>query len=180
LDLHRPGSAQIDKIIINGGVGYRGSIYPNIGFLPGEGVDPIVDTDIISQRGASRSGPVITFNINPGGVVAFRGVADQDLTRCIVIVDTMVPVPIEEITYLKISTGTRVVRDPGVFIGIGDIVQDGIVDRPAAIEANSTGIPLVLLGVGERNIVTDQVIVGTTSQVDTMVAVVMGDVPADG
>lgn len=49
----------------------------------------------------------------------------------------------------------------------------------ARVESNSAGIPLILLGIGKRYVVVDQVIVGAIGKVNTMVAVVIGRVPAD-
>ena len=58
-------------------------------------------------------------------------------------------------------------------------MQDGIVGSPAPVEPDSAGIPQIFLSIGERNVVADQVIVGSIGQVNTVLAVVIGDVPVD-
>ena len=56
-------------------------------------------------------------------------------------------------------------------------MQDRIVVAP--VEPNSAGIPLPPFGIAERDVVADQVIVGTVGQQNTVRAVVIGGVPAD-
>ena len=48
------------------------------------------------------------------------------------------------------------------------------------VESYSSCIPLILLGIGEQDVVADQVIVGTIYKSNTVIAVVIGGVPADG
>src|SRR6266508_4473043 len=89
----------------------------------------------------------------------------------------MVAIPIGEIADEKIATWTCVVGYPGVFISIGNIIQDRI--AVARVESNSACISLPLLGIGERDVVADQVIVGTIDKLNTVRAVVIGGIPAD-
>ena len=56
-------------------------------------------------------------------------------------------------------------------------MQDRIV--VARVESDPVRIPLPLFGIGEREVVADQVIVGTIGKQNTMVTVVIGGIPAD-
>ena len=90
------------------------------------------------------------------------GVADDCVVRRGIEIKTMVAVPVGDISDDKIATRTCVDIHPGVFIAIGNIMQDRIV--VARVESNSACIPLPLLGIGESKVVADQVIVGTICQ----------------
>ncbi len=126
-----------------------------------------------------RSSPIIAFEIDPSGHIAVHGVTDGRVVRRVVVINAMVAVAIQQIADVKITTSCTVIaRYPGVFIAIANIMQDGIVI--AAVQPNSAGIPLIPFGIAEGDVVTDQVIVGTTGQVNAVFAVVLGDVPADG
>ena len=48
------------------------------------------------------------------------------------------------------------------------------------VESYSGCIPLILFGIGEQDVVADQVIVGTIYKSNTVKAVVIGGVPTDG
>ena len=87
----------------------------------------------------------------------------------------MVAVPVGQVADDGIAAGTYIY--PGVFIAIGNVMQDRI--AAARAETNSACTPHVLLCVGESEVVADQVNIGAIGQQNTVRAVVIGGISAD-